>query len=142
MVDRLSPEKRSALMSRVRTRDTGPELALRKALFAAGIRGWRLKSKLPGRPDLMFRRARVCVFVDGAFWHGHPDYYWGQSGQFWDAKIASNRERDTRVTAELEESGWTVVRLWDFEIARDPLGCVERVRRVLDTSPSSVRPGR
>ena len=80
MPDRLTPDERSKLMARVRTRDTAPEVELRRALYAAGVRGWRLHRPLPGKPDLVFARARLAVFVDGAFWHGHPDYYRGQSG--------------------------------------------------------------
>ncbi len=119
-------------MSRVRTRDTAPETALRRALWAAGVRGWRLHPKdLPGRPDLVFRRARLAVFVDGAFWHGHPDSYHGQSGAFWDAKIARNRERDKDVNAALHELGWMVLRLWDFEIETNPDECVSWVREKL-----------
>jgi DNA mismatch endonuclease (patch repair protein) len=68
------------------------------------------------------------VFVDGAFWHGHPDYYWGQSGKFWDEKIARNRARDVQINADLAEYGWWVVRLWDFEVEREVDSCVERVR--------------
>lgn len=119
-------------MARVRTKDTAPEIALRRELWAAGIRGWRLHPKgLPGKPDLVFRRARVAVFVDGAFWHGHPDHYHGQSGAFWDVKIARNRERDKEVSVALEEAGWTVLRLWDFEIEADPQECADRVRDAL-----------
>lgn len=118
-------------MSRVRTRDTAPELALRRALYAAGVRGWRVHRPLPGKPDLVFGRAQVAVFVDGAFWHGHPDYYRGQSGDFWDKKIAANRSRDERVNGELAALGWTVIRIWDFEVERDPVACVERIRAAL-----------
>lgn len=133
MADPLSTERRSALMARVRTKDTAPELALRRALHAAGVRGWRLHRKdVPGRPDIAWVRRRVAVFVDGAFWHGHPDYYRGQSGPFWDEKIAANRARDARVDAELEARGWTVLRLWDFEVERDLDGCVHRVVAALD----------
>jgi DNA mismatch endonuclease (patch repair protein) len=115
-------------MSRVRVRDTAPELLLRRALWAAGVRGWRLHSKkLPGKPDLAFFACKLAVFVDGGFWHGHPDYYHGQSGPFWDAKIAGNRERDARVDLELASLGWEVVRLWDFEVEKDLVGCVARV---------------
>lgn len=131
MPDKLTPEQRSALMARVRTRNTTPEVALRRALYAAGIRGWRLHRPLPGRPDLTFGRARICIFVDGAFWHGHPDHYRGQSGAFWDAKIARNRERDRRVNEELRELGWHVLRLWDFEVERDLGSCVRRVEQLL-----------
>ena len=119
-------------MSRVRTRDTAPELELRRALWASGIRGWRLHPrKVHGKPDLAWLGRRVAVFVDGAFWHGHPDYYWGQSGKFWDEKIERNRRRDERVTGELVDEGWTVLRFWDFEVERHPEHCVESVRATL-----------
>ena len=132
MSDPLTREGRSALMARVRTKDTAPELALRRALWAAGVRGWRCHPKgIVGRPDLAWIGRRVVVFVDGAFWHGHPDHYRGQSGKFWDEKIARNRARDEKVNRELAEAGWTVVRLWDFEVQRDLAACVERVRSSL-----------
>jgi DNA mismatch endonuclease (patch repair protein) len=119
-------------MARVKTRDTAPELAVRRAVWAAGVRGWRLHRALPGRPDLVWSAKRVAVFVDGAFWHGHPDYYRGQSGEFWDKKIARNRARDDRVNVELTELGWQVLRFWDFEVERDPAACVETILAALD----------
>lgn len=132
MADHLSERSRSNLMARVRNRDTAPELALRRALFAAGVRGWRCHPRaVPGRPDLAFGPARVAVFVDGAFWHGHLDYYHGQSGPFWDKKIATNRARDERVNADLGKAGWEALRFWDFEIERQLAGCVERVQQAL-----------
>ncbi len=122
-------------MARVRVRDTAPELLLRRALWAAGVRGYRLHvANLPGKPDVAFLGPKLAVFVDGAFWHGHPDYYHGQSGPFWDAKIATNRERDARVNAQLASLGWEVVRLWDFEVDKDPAGCVARVAAALARS--------
>lgn len=133
MADPLTREARSRLMSRVRTRDTQPEVRLRRALWSAGVRGWRLHpERVPGKPDLAWLGVRVAVFVDGAFWHGHPDYYRGQSGPFWDEKIARNRARDERVNAELAQAGWRVVRLWDFEVERTIDACLQRIRRVLD----------
>lgn len=135
MADQLTREKRSALMSRVRTRGTAPEVALRKALWAHGVRGWRLHpSRVPGKPDLAWIGRRVAVFVDGAFWHGHPDHYWGQSGAFWDAKIERNRARDRRVNEELAAQGWTVIRLWDFEVARSLEDCVKRVTAAIEAA--------
>jgi len=120
-------------MSRVRSRDTKPELALRKALWRAGVRGWRCHPrKVPGRPDLAFTGLRIAVFVDGAFWHGHPDYYHGQSGPFWDRKIEGNRRRDRDVDRTLEDGGWTVIRLWDFEVERDLEAAAARVRATVD----------
>jgi DNA mismatch endonuclease (patch repair protein) len=78
----------------------------------------------------------VAVFVDGAFWHGHPDHYRGQSGPFWDTKIARNRERDIRVNDELLKLGFKVVRLWDFDVENDPDSCVQRVIEALRASSS------
>ena len=133
MPDALTREQRSALMRRVKTRDTAPEVALRRALWALGVRGWRCHPKdVPGKPDLAWIGRRVAVFVDGAFWHGHPDHYWGQSGAFWDAKIARNRARDERVNSELAERDWRVVRFWDFEVERNLPGCVARLQKALE----------
>jgi DNA mismatch endonuclease (patch repair protein) len=133
MPDTVSPEARSRVMARVKGRNTGPEIALRKALFAAGVRGWRCnRADLPGKPDLSFGPARVAVFVDGAFWHGHPSKYWqGRSGPYWDNKIRRNQERDKRVTTELRDAGWKVVRLWDFEVERNLDDAVQKVKEAL-----------
>jgi DNA mismatch endonuclease (patch repair protein) len=126
--DRMTREQRSAVMARVRVKDTAPELALRRALWSAGVRGWRCHPRnVAGRPDFAWIGRRIAVFVDGAFWHGHPEHYWGQSGQFWDEKIARNRARDKRVNRELAEAGWTVLRLWDFEVEHELAACVEKV---------------
>lgn len=120
-------------MSRIKSRDTGPELALRRALWKLGIRGWRCHRKdLPGRPDIAFGPAKLAVFVYGAFWHGHPSKYKaGQSGEFWDLKIAGNLARDDRANAELAAIGWAVIRLWDFEVTKDPHDAAERVKESL-----------
>lgn len=137
MADTYSAEVRSRVMARVKGRDTGPELALRRALHAAGVRGWRCHRKtLPGSPDLAFGRARLAVFVDGGFWHGHPKKWWpGRSGPYWDAKIERNIARDRRVDAELEERGWRVLRLWDFEVVKDPAAAADAViERLRDPS--------
>jgi len=121
------------MMSAVRARDTRPELLLRRALWSIGLRGWRChRNTLPGRPDLSFGRFRIAVFVDGAFWHGHPDRFTpGKSGPYWDAKIRRNVERDRENDRDLVELGWTVLRFWDFEVRRDPDGCARRVAEVL-----------
>lgn len=122
-MDTRSPEQRHRIMAAVKSKDTTPELALRAALFAVGVRGWRCHYKrAPGKPDLAWPALRVAVFVDGAFWHGHSSRYRpGRSGEYWDRKIAANIARDRRVDRELERTGWLVVRLWDFEVrkARD-----------------------
>ena len=125
-------------MSAVRSTDTAPELRLRRALHAAGLRGWRCHYKrAPGKPDLAWPSLRVAVFVDGAFWHGHPSRHKiGRSGSYWDQKIARNVERDRQVDAALGNNGWIVVRIWDFEVARELPTAVERVERAVRDSHS------
>ena len=137
--DTYAPEVRSRVMASVKARDTKPELLLRRSLYALGVRGWRCnRADLPGKPDLAFGRARVAVFVDGAFWHGHPSKYWpGRSGAYWDAKIARNQERDRRVSAELASADWEVLRLWDFEVEQAPVAAAQRVADLVE-----VRRGR
>jgi DNA mismatch endonuclease, patch repair protein len=104
-------------------------LTLRRALHAAGLRGWRCHNRqLPGKPDIAFTRWRVAVFVDGRFWHGHPDYFtFGKSGAYWDAKIARTQERDRLANEALSAAGWTVLRYWDFEVEDDLGRCVTGV---------------
>jgi DNA mismatch endonuclease (patch repair protein) len=123
-------------MARIRSRNTGPELALRRALFAAGARGWRCHNRhLPGKPDLAFTRWRIAVFVDGCFWHGHPDYFTpGKSGAYWDAKIERTKERDRIANEALHAEGWTVLRFWDFEVEDALEHCVKRVVAELERS--------
>lgn len=133
MPDTYPPEVRSRVMARVRGRDTGPELALRRAMHRRGLRGWRChRAGLPGKPDVAFGRARLAVFVDGGFWHGHPSKWWpGRSGDYWDAKIARNMERDRAADAALAALGWRVLRLWDFDVKRDPDAAAGRVEEAL-----------
>jgi DNA mismatch endonuclease (patch repair protein) len=121
-------------MSRIRRRDTKPERLIRKALWARGLRGYRLDDRrLPGRPDLAWTRKRVAVFIDGAFWHGHPSAFTrGKSGAYWDEKIARNMERDRASDAALRERGWVVLRFWDFEIAKECERCVAEIQSALD----------
>jgi DNA mismatch endonuclease (patch repair protein) len=120
-------------MAAIRSRDTKPELALRRALHAAGIRGWRCHARnIPGKPDLAFTRWKVAVFIDGAFWHGHPDHFtFGQSGAYWDQKIARTQERDRMANETLRAEGWSVLRFWDFEIRDEPVRCLEDVLAAL-----------
>ena len=120
-------------MSRIRRRDTKPELLLRRAVWARGLRGYRLDDRrLPGRPDLAWTRQKVAVFIDGAFWHGHPSAFThGKSGKYWDEKIARNVERDRLADAALRELGWTVLRFWDFEVRKECERCVSEIAAAL-----------
>lgn len=133
MPDVFDRATRSRVMSRIRNRDTAPERALRGALCSAGLRGYRLHRRdIPGSPDIAWVGRRIAVFVDGAFWHGHPSAFKeGQSGAFWDEKIAHNIERDRQVDRTLNEKGWAVVRIWDFEIEQSVDDCIDKVRLAL-----------
>lgn len=117
----VDPVMRHRVMASIRSRDTKPELTLRRALWALGVRGWRCHINLTGTPDVAFPRWRVAAFVDGVWWHGHPKYIpRGKRGPYWDAKVEGNRRRDQFVNHALRERDWTVVRLWDLEVIADP----------------------
>jgi len=99
------------------TKDSKPEMQLRRALHALGLR-YRLHRKdLPGKPDIVFPSARVAVFVDGCFWHRCPEHYVApkNNAEFWEQKIQKNVDRDRRQDAELAELGWDSVRVWEHE---------------------------
>lgn len=110
----------SERMSRVKKRDNGPELAVRRALHSRGLR-YRVAWPVPGQKrrtiDIAFTRKRVAVFIDGCFWHGCPIHGTSPKANsaWWAAKIATNRARDANVTAQLEAMGWTVMRLWEHQ---------------------------
>jgi DNA mismatch endonuclease (patch repair protein) len=93
--------------------------------------GYRFRkhvSHLPGRPDLVFPRARVIVFIDGDFWHGYRLPTWeSHLSKFWREKIQRNRERDKRTFAKLRAMGWNVIRLWQHQVERDPDQCIRRI---------------
>jgi len=117
MSDVFTPEKRSAVMARVKGKDTKPELAVRATLRTAGI-GYRLGGEgLPGRPDIVMKGRRIAVFVHGCFWHGHdcprgarkP----GTNADYWTSKIARNRARDAASAAALAANGWRVITIWE-----------------------------
>lgn len=128
------PLDRSEQMARIRGRDTGPELLLRRFLWSAGIR-YRLATTVgSARPDIVFRRKRVAVFVDGCQWHGCPEHYVRPRSNtaFWLAKLATNVSRDRRQTIELERSGWRVVRIWEHDVFGRPDVAVDWVRNALE----------
>ena len=130
MADVLTKKQRSYCMSRIRGRDTGPELALRRAAWAAGLR-YRVRNGLKGRPDIVFASARVAVFVDGCFWHGCPlhSVKLKTRAVFWAEKIERNRVRDAEVRIALKKQGWTVLRFWEHEIDGALPRVVSRIHR-------------
>lgn len=135
MPDNLTAEQRSHCMARVRRYDTDIEQAVRSQLHRRGFRFRKHVRGLPGRPDVVFPRARVAVFIDGDFWHGHNFATWrADLSQFWRRKIEANIARDQRNSRALSDAGWRVLRLWKHEINSDLDGCVRRIIRAVEAS--------
>jgi len=130
------PETTHKIMSAIHSKDTRPELALRRALWRRGLRYRVAMKTLPGKPDIVFTKAKIVVFCDGDYWHGHN---WALRGipsleeelagysEYWQKKIRRNMERDKKNTAKLESDGWLVLRFWESEIKKNQEKCVEEI---------------
>lgn len=142
MPDTLTPEQRSERMSRVRGKDTGPELTVRRIVHALGYRYRLHGSKLPGRPDLVFASRKAVIFVHGCFFHRHPDPTCKLARlpksrlEFWRPKLEGNRARDERNVRELVGTGWRVLTVWECEL-RDKMPLIRRITDFLGP-PGSV----
>lgn len=134
MPDHVSPERRSFIMSQVGTRDTKPELIIRRALHRLGYRYRLHQRQLPGSPDLVFPTRRKVIFVHGCFWHGHG-CRWGQlpksRPEYWGPKIHVNRVRDAKSLLALHEAGWQTHIVWQCDL-RDAAAALEMVIAFLD----------
>lgn len=132
MPDNLTANQRRYCMSRIGPKDTGIEKALRSRLQAKGLRFRKHDARLPGKPDVVFVRDRLVVFIDGDFWHGYRFPQWCDGlSLFWQKKIGETRKRDTRNFAKLRRMGWRVIRIWQHQIERDLDACVARVLTTL-----------
>lgn len=128
------------IMSAVKSKDTRPELMLRKALWREGLRYRVNYKKLPGKPDIVFTKWKVAVFCDGDFWHGHNWSVRGKKSlqeeltgysQYWRDKILRNIERDEENNKALIALGWMVVRIWESDIKNDLDSCVKTIKELL-----------
>jgi DNA mismatch endonuclease, patch repair protein len=128
--DPLSKEQRSERMSRVKAKNTGPEIIVRKLLSASGFRHYRLNvSSLPGKPDVVFSRLKKVVFVHGCFWHLHScnSYRIPKTRKsFWADKLASNVSRDKRNYSQLKKQGWKILILWECQLRPSKIEKAER----------------
>lgn len=149
MADTHTPEVRSRNMAAVHSRNTGPEVTLRRALWHRGLRFFtsqgysRLsRNRIPGSPDIIFPSARLAVFVDGCFWHGCPVHYTAPqtNPEFWQQKLHENLDRDRRVTEELETKGWTVLRVWEHDVKGGRLNVVVESIQSLVERAKAERP--
>jgi DNA mismatch endonuclease (patch repair protein) len=140
VLDPFTREQRSAVMRRVKGRDTGPELAVRRVLRAAGI-GYRLGGAgLPGRPDLVMKGRRLVLFVHGCFWHGHDCPRGARSPKtntsYWATKIERNRSRDAAVRSALALDGWRVITVWECALRREDF--VDRLLEAIHDQAAAV----
>jgi DNA mismatch endonuclease (patch repair protein) len=125
MADVFTAAKRSAVMSLIRSRgNRATELRLIALMREHGITGWRRNAPVFGKPDFVFRKARLAVFVDGCFWHGCPRHATKPAAraEWWAAKLSRNAQRDREVTRELRASGWKVLRIWECALTRSRAG--------------------
>jgi DNA mismatch endonuclease (patch repair protein) len=128
-MDVLTPDQRSYCMSQIRSRNTRPELMLRRALWKLGYR-YRIGSKkLRGRPDIVFAQRRLAIFVDGCFWHRCPVHYREpvSNKAFWKTKISANVKRDRKVDAEIAGQCWVSLRFWQHQIQSELPAVIERI---------------
>ena len=131
-MDVLTKEQRHRAMSRIRAKDTKPEVWLRKALWHCGLRYRKNWRRLPGTPDIALTRQKIAIFVDGDFWHArghqeHPGEQVASNKEYWQRHLARNVERDKDVNDELTELGWLVLRFWEGDIQKNLAKCVDEV---------------
>jgi len=144
MADSVSIAKRSEMMSRIRGRDTIPELQLRRAIWAAGLR-YRIHRPVCGsKPDIVFVTARVAVYVDGCFWHGCPLHgvMPKSNTEFWQTKLGRNRERDAQTNLKLRRARWKVLRFWEHEVEKSAAHCANKVIRTVLKRLGRINPTR
>ena len=134
---------RGELMSRVRsTGNETTEKRLVSLLRAASLSGWRRHQPLSGRPDFVWPKIKVVVFVDGCFWHGHDcgrNVTPRTNAKAWREKIEANQKRDRKTTRLLRQEGWKVIRIWECQLAKNPSRCVARIRKAVEEGKGTAR---
>lgn len=139
MTDRMTREQRRNCMSRIKSAGTKPELTLRRGLWANGAR-YRIKSGLVGKPDMVFHRSRLVVFVDGCFWHNCPVHGRTPTSNttYWSEKLLRNRNRDEFVNKTLQTAGWRVLRIWEHDVRADVGAVVARIMEAIENDREGV----
>lgn len=133
-MDTHTPMQRTYNMSRIRSSNTLTELKFRKFIWQKGLRGYKIKSKITGKPDIYFSKQRLAVFIDGCFWHKCPiDFIRPKSrNDYWDTKINNNIKRDKKIIKKLSSEGIKVIRFWEHEIVNNTKKCYLRLRTVYE----------
>lgn len=141
-MDFMTKQQRSRVMSRIRSKNTKPELFFRQYIWSNGVRGYRLHKKLPGKPDLYFGPKKIAVFIDGCFWHKCPQCYRAPKSnkRFWTAKIKRNIARDIESDVALKEMGINPLRFWEHEVMGIPSKCYKVLMRALQKNHAKAYP--
>lgn len=141
--DIYTEEERSAIMSRIGSTDTKPEIALRSALYRLGLRYRLHLSGLPGKPDIVFIGSRIAVFVNGCFWHRHPKCHRSKlpkgNREFWRKKLDGNVLRDRKNIRALEQTEWHVVVVWECEVRRDVATVARRIYDLVFPQKAAIK---
>lgn len=142
MADVVAPAVRSRMMASIKSRDTRPEMVVRRYLHGAGFRYRLNRNDLPGRPDLVLPKFNATVFVHGCFWHGHVGCRFvtkpATRSDFWSRKLSANAARDQRVATELQQLGWRVAVVWECALRKEPLPQLERLAKFLRSNQSEI----
>jgi DNA mismatch endonuclease (patch repair protein) len=140
-MDNMSRQQRSATMSEIRSTDSSPECKLRCALFKMGFRYRKNFSKLPGRPDIVLGKYKTIIFVNGCFWHQHPQCKKASipktNQEYWGTKLASNVDRDRECIKNLENLGWRVITVWECEINNDLNSVICKIANLMQCGKSN-----
>ena len=137
-MDTFTQEERSRIMRAVKGKDTTLEKKVCSALWRSGLLFRKHLSSLPGKPDIVFTRRRLAVFIDSCFWHGCSSHLRMPKSNldYWKAKIERNKARDKATTQKLESDGWLVLRFWEHEVREDLERCLSKVRSLMDKENS------
>lgn len=136
-MDRLTKEQRHRNMKNIKNKDTGIEMALRKALWSKGYRYRKNDKKLPGKPDIVLSKYKIAIFCDSEFFHGKdwevlkPQLERGKNAEFWIKKISNNQRRDEEVNKRLRYLGWTVIRFWGKDIIKKTDECIQVIEETI-----------
>ena len=134
MADVFSNQKRSEIMSKIRSSDTKFERKFIAALKKSTQKKFQTNvASIKGKPDIVFQNDKICVFLDSDFWHGwqYPRRKHLLKNDFWHKKIENNRKRDKNTTAYLRKNGWQVLRIWEHQIKKNPKKVIEEIRKIL-----------
>lgn len=135
-MDNLTKKQRQKNMRNIRSKGTAPEMKVMRELRKRKIYFAKHVDKIIGKPDIVFRRKKIVVFIDSDFWHGHPERFImpKTNTDYWSKKISRNKKRDLQVSQEMGKQGWTVIRLWEYDINKNFNECMNKILTALNVN--------